>query len=61
MMSAAGVEASWVSPLTLASWVMSAPVALSEPPRSSSTITFERSPGCSATSLLSAAASPLPA
>ena len=61
MMRAAGLEVSWVSPFTLASWVMSAPVALSEPPRSSRTITFERSPGCSATSLLRAAASPIPA
>ena len=61
MMRAAGLEVSWVSPLTLASWVMSAPVALSEPPRSSRTMTWERSPGCSATSLLRAAASPIPA
>ena len=60
MMRAAGVELSLVSALTLASCVMSAPVALSEPPRSSRTMVVERSPGCSATIFSRAAASPMP-
>ena len=59
-MRAAGFELSFVRPLTLASCVMSAPVTLSEPPRSSRTMVVERSPGCSATIFSRAAVSPMP-